>query len=222
MTVFEIDAAAMDLKTANKEIKKAILQGKDVVVRNADHLDGLGSGIGKGNITIEGDVADYAFALNDGMNAIVRGNAGSFIADGMTRGLVVVEGDAGYGAAEYCYGGIVIIKGNAGDFLGAMNKGALITVTGNAGDDIGTYMVGGEIIVLQDVGDRVANWIIRGEVFIGGGWTSLGHNCKQTGVDYDDAEKISGILKQNDIEDEFDIDVKSLKKLVPIRVRPFY
>lgn len=213
-----LNAKGQDLRTVSRELKRLIEEESVVTIKNASHLHGLCAGLKKGQITIEGDGGDYLGVLNDGATIRVRGNAGKYIADNMTRGMVLVEGDADYGAAQYCYGGTVFIRGNAGDFAATMNKGATIIIGQDIGDEVGTYMLAGDLIIIGNAGLNLGNYLIRGNIYIGGQLVSLGHNCRQEGLDPEDLTKLEGYFAPYDIA----VKPKRFKKIIPQSAKPFY
>ncbi|HSJ53497.1 MAG TPA: tributyrin esterase [Anaerolineae bacterium] len=212
-----VDAKGRDLRSVSTELKQAIAQGP-VLVHGADHLHGLVAGLKSGEVIIGGDGGDYLGVLNDGATIRVQDNAGSYLADNMTRGTVIVEGDAGYGVGAYCYGGSAVVKGNAGDFTAVMNKGATIIVQGNVGDEVGTYMLAGDLVIVGNAGKNLGNYLIRGNIYVGGEWESLGHNTLLEEMSPDDLAKLRGYFQEYGIE----ADPATFKKIVRASEKPFY
>ncbi|MDI7275391.1 MAG: tributyrin esterase [Anaerolineae bacterium] len=215
--VRELVARGRDLRAVNAELKQAVSQGP-VVIQHAEHLHGLAAGLSCGEVVIDGNAGDYLGVLNDGASIRVRGNAGRYLADNMTRGTVVVDGDCGYGAGQYCYGGTIVIRGSAGDLTAVMNKGATILIAGDVGHEVATYMLGGDVVILGDAGAGLGNYLIRGALYVGGTWRSLGHNAVQAELGVDDAQKLRTWFERFGIAG----DVLSLKKIVSLSERPFY
>jgi glutamate synthase domain-containing protein 3 len=212
-----IDAKNKDMKAVNKTLK-TILNGQPVVVKNAEHLHGLASGLKSGEVIIRGNAGDYLGVLNNGATIKVTKNAGKYIADNMTLGVVIIDGSADYGAGQYCYGGSIIIYGDAGDFTATMNKGATILVAGDVGDEAGTYMLNGDLIVLGNAGENFSNYMIHGNVYIGGNWRSLGHNTCVEQLTNRDLVKLSSFFEEHGIE----ADLTNFKKIVAASEKPFY
>jgi glutamate synthase domain-containing protein 3 len=207
----------MDLRAASAAIQSSA--GSEIVeIRNAAHLHGLCAGLKQGEYVVVGDAGDYLGVLNDGARIRVIGNVGRYVADNMTRGLIIVEGDAAYGAGLYPYGGALVIRGSAGDFTATMNKGATIIVCGDAGDECGTYHLAGDFIVIGDAGLNFGNYLIRGALYIGGAFKSQGHNTRVEELTNDDVSKLIHYFDQFDI----DADVKRFRKLVAETAKPFY
>jgi methylamine---glutamate N-methyltransferase subunit B len=212
-----INAKPKDLKMTNQILKKSV-NGTQVTVKNAAHLNGLAAGMKHGEVLIEGSAGDYLAVLNDGASIRVTQNAGNYLADNMTRGIVIVDGDAHFGPGQYCYGGTILIRGNAGDFTATMNKGATIIVVGNAGDDVATYMLKGDLIIVGNAGKNFANYLIRGTIYIGGQWESLGHNARVDPLTEADIAKLRACFDMYQI----DADPTCFRKIVAASEKPFY
>jgi methylamine---glutamate N-methyltransferase subunit B len=212
-----INAKTKDLKFTNQAVQEAV-NGQPVIVKNADHLNGLAAGLKHGEVVIQGCGGDYLGVLNDGATIHVTQNVGAYLADNMTRGSIIVDGNALYGPGQYCYGGTIVIRGNAGDFTATMNKGATIIILGNVGDEVGTYMLKGDLIVVGNAGKNFANYLIRGSVYIGGTWESLGHNTCVEPLTDEDVSKLHACFENYQIE----ADPKSFKKIVAASEKPFY
>jgi glutamate synthase domain-containing protein 3 len=212
-----LNARGRDLRSASSELKSQLASGH-VTVRNARRIDGLCAGLKSGEVTIEGDSGDYLGALNDGATIEVSGNAGRYLADNMTKGTVLVRGDAGDGVGAYCYGGMIVIKGSAGNFTAVMNKGATIIVGGDVGDEVATYMLAGDVVIVGNAGRNLGNYLIRGSIYVGGEWTSLGHNTRVEEMTDADATKLGFWLSSHSIE----ADPSRFRKIVRLSEKPFY
>jgi glutamate synthase domain-containing protein 3 len=213
-----VDASKNDLRSISAKLKELIVE-QPVTIKKSGHLHGLAAGYKGGELIVQGDSGDYLGALIDGATIRVTGNAGRYLADNMTSGTVIVEGDAGYGAGQYCYGGTMVIRGSAGDFTGVMNKGATLIVEGDVGDEAATYMLAGDLIILGSAGANLGNYLIRGTIYIGGTWTSLGHNTlKEEGLSEADRANLRSLFDRYGVEG----DPESLTKIVRLSERPFY
>lgn len=212
-----INAKTKDLKQTNLALRESI-NGQPVIIKNANHLNGLAAGLKHGEVIIQGNAQDYLGVLNDGAAIHVTGNAGNYLADNMTRGVVLVDGDAQLGPGQYCYGGTIVIRGNAGDFVATMNKGATIIIAGDVGDEVGTYMLKGDLIVVGNAGKNFANYLIRGSVYIGGKWESLGNNTRLEPLTDEDIAK----LRSHFVAYQIEADPICFKKIVAASEKPFY
>jgi len=212
-----LNASGKDLRSASSELKRRLASGQ-VTVRNASRLDGLCAGLKSGEVIVEGDGGDYLGVLNDGATIEVKGNAGRYLADNMTKGTVLVRGDAGDGVGAYCYGGTIVVKGSAGDFAAVMNKGATIIVGGDVGDEVATYMLAGDVVIVGNAGGNLGNYLIRGSIYVGGEWTSLGHNTRVEEMTGADTTKLGSWLSSHGIE----ADPARFRKIVRLSEKPFY
>jgi glutamate synthase domain-containing protein 3 len=211
------DAVNQDLKTMNQALKQSV-NGQPLKVTNAGHLHGLAAGFKHGEIVIEGDAGDYAGVLNAGATLHITQNAGKYVADNMTAGVVLVDGNAGFGAGQYCYGGTVVIRGNSGDFTATMNKGATIIIGGNVGDEVGTYMLKGDLVILGNAGKNFANYLIRGAIYIRGEWETLGNNTRVEPLSQADIDRLQSYLETYGLE----ADPHTFKKIIAASEKPFY
>jgi glutamate synthase domain-containing protein 3 len=212
-----IDANAKDLKAVNRQLRGS-MNGDPVIVKNVEHIHGLAAGLNHGEVIIKGNTGDYLGVLNNGATIKVTENAGKFAADNMTKGTILIDGNADYGAGQYCYGGTIVVRGNAGDFTATMNKGATVIICGNVGDEAGTYMLSGDLIIIGDAGENFANYLIRGDVFIGGTWTSLGHNTHTKPLNSTEHTKLLRYFGMYDI----DADPADFTHIVAASEKPFY
>jgi methylamine---glutamate N-methyltransferase subunit B len=212
-----IDAKNKDLKALNSLIKESV-NGQPVNVKNVASLHGLAAGLKHGEVVVKGAAGDYVGVLNAGASIHVTSDAGKYVADNMTAGIVIIDGSAQYGAAQYCYGGAVIVRGNAGDFTATMNKGATVIVCGDVGNEVGTYMLKGDLIVIGNAGNNFANCLIRGSVYIGGTWGSLGYNTRIEPMADVDIAKLRALFETYQI----DADPAKFKKIVAASEKPFY
>ncbi len=218
VAVSATDLIGLKLKSVSQKIKNILEENETVTVTNCDLLNGIASGLMRGEVIIKGSVGNYVGMLNSGAKLIIEGNVGKYIGDNMIKGEIIVKGNADYCAAPYCYGGIVIIKGTCGDFLGTMNKGASILVEKDAGNDLGTYMLAGNIILLRNAGERVGNYLISGRIFIRGKWKSLGNNTKIEDLSSDDIYFLQKFFSTYKIEAK----PEEFTKIIADTDKPFY
>jgi formylmethanofuran dehydrogenase subunit C len=145
-----------------------------IVFRNSSNkLNYIGSNMGSGSITIEGDAGAYlGFGMKNG-EIHCKGNAAAFAACNMRNGLLKIDGNTGdflgagsEGSRKGMLGGTVIVKGNAGDRAGDHMRRGLILIEGNAGDYCGSRMVAGTIGVLGNTGAYNAFNMHRGTLLL--------------------------------------------------------
>ena len=218
VAVSATDFTGLKLKSISQEIKNLLKENATVTITNCNLLDGIASGLRKGEVLIKDSVGNYVGMLNSGAKLVVEGNVGNFLGDNMTSGEIIVKGNAGYCTAPYCYGGKVIITGTCGDFLGTMNKGASILVEKDVGNDLGTYMLAGNIIILGNAGERVGNFLISGRIFIKGKWKSLGNNTKIEDLSSDDVDFLQQFFSTYKIKTK----PEEFTKIIAETDKPFY
>jgi formylmethanofuran dehydrogenase subunit C len=124
------------------------------LIGDCSRCDGIGAGMTRGTITVDGD-------------------AGAYLGLQMRGGAIRVRGNAGLGAATEMHGGIVEIDGKAADFLGGAlpgnmrgMSGGLVVVRGDAADRIGDRMRRGTIIVEGSAGAYAASRMIAGTIIV--------------------------------------------------------
>jgi formylmethanofuran dehydrogenase subunit C len=153
--------ASLELTCGNRQIRLAdlftVAAGDPTDLRligDCGRCDGIGAGMARGTITIEGD-------------------AGAYLGLQMQGGVIRVHGNVGMGAATEMHGGFIEIDRNAGDLLGGAlpgnmkgMTGGLIVVRGNAGDRIGDRMRRGIIVVEGGTGAYAASRMIAGTVVV--------------------------------------------------------
>jgi glutamate synthase domain-containing protein 3 len=113
---------------------------------------------------------------------------------------------------------IEVVKGSAGDFTATMNKGATVIIGQDVGDEVGTYMLAGDLVIVGNAGHNLGNYLIRGNIYVGGQWTSLGHNIKEEPLTEADVDKLQSYLSEYAIE----ADPRAFRKLAPLSEKPFY
>jgi len=133
----------------------------DIVIHGScERLDGIGTGLSAGSITVEGDAGAYLGRGLRGGRVHVTGNAGPWAAAQMHGGTLQIEGSAGNcvggalpGEMHGMNGGLVVVRGNAGDRAGDRMRRGLIAIGGDAGAYAGSRMIAGTVLVLgQSVG----------------------------------------------------------------------
>ena len=122
---------------------------------------------------VDGDVGDYAFALNTGVDVRLTGSAGHGVGEGMRSGSIRVRQNAGLGAGAAMTGGTLAIYGTAGSRCGAAMRGGQIFVRGDVGDETGVGALGGMIVIGGDAGHNLGDAMNNVTVFIRGKAASL-------------------------------------------------
>ena len=145
----------------------------DLVVFEGDlrNVRGLGSGMSRGNLRIEGRGGDGLGAGMSGGRIEVVGDVGRDAGVEMTGGFLTIQGNAGHslggvreGARLGMRNGVIIVKGNAGDDVGRRMRRGVIVVEGSAGDGLGGRLVAGSILVFGTVGRATGMSMKRGTI----------------------------------------------------------
>ena len=97
------------------------------------------------NVTVIGNVGDYAGFYMDGGSLMVEGNAEMEIGRNMKRGRITVKGDVGRNPGRYMKKGRIDIDGSARDFYEFSMDGGRLTVNGCIGVGFADNTVGGNI-----------------------------------------------------------------------------
>jgi formylmethanofuran dehydrogenase subunit C len=140
---------------------------------DSDRLDGIGTGMTRGTIRIEGRTGAYLGRQQRGGTIVACGDAGPFAGSGMSGGTLRVHGNAGdfLGAAiagerRGMRGGQIEVWGNAGDRVGDHQRRGRILIHGDAGDYCGSRMVAGTILVLGRTGTNTGLAMRRGTLLL--------------------------------------------------------
>ena len=146
-----------------------------VIQSDSDRLDGIGAGMTRGTLIVEGRAGAYLGQGMRGGELRVSGDAGIFAGTGMTGGVLRIDGDAGdfLGAAipgdrRGMRGGRIEVRGNAGDRVGDHQRRGVILIAGDAGDYCGSRLGAGTILVLGRTGANVGFAMRRGTLLLTG------------------------------------------------------
>jgi glutamate synthase domain-containing protein 3 len=172
----EFDAAKMDTKGINLEIRRLMSEGNGtIVVHNPGARHSLGVGIlQRLQLYFEGSLGYFGCGLADGPNIRIKGRVGWSCAENMLAGTVVIEKNAGscFGAA--IRGGDLVCKGDVGARTGIDQKGGSIIIGGRTGAFSGFMMQRGRMVVMGDAGANLGDSMYDGTIYVGGKIDSLG------------------------------------------------
>jgi len=125
-------------------------------------IDGLGSGMRKGVLLVDGPVGDALGEFLVGGMIYASGNAGRYACRGMKDGLVAIGGDCGDrlaaplpGERSGLRGGEILIAGNLGERACERMRRGTVLVGGDVSEYLAPQMIAGTILVLGHVG---AHW----------------------------------------------------------------
>ena len=111
----EVVAADRPIREVNEELRAAVADGREAVVRDTRSRHNLGVGLPAGaRVRFEGSVGYYCGGLNDGARIEIERNAGWGVGEAMADGEIVVGGYAGMAAGASMRGGVLHVRGDAG------------------------------------------------------------------------------------------------------------
>ena len=170
-----------DLREASRrEVNRALHQARTGSFRvlNPRGAHGLACGIDAPvSVEIEGSVGYYCAGMNKQGSVLVRGNAGTGLAENIMSGTVRITGSATMSAGATGCGGLVVIEGDAGSRCGISMKGVDIVVGGSVGHMSAFMAQAGSLVVLGDAGADLGDSIYEARLFVRGEVDSLGSDA---------------------------------------------
>lgn len=142
----EINRAIAERLGEGKTLRISGLRGQDLIAVRVER---------SGRLLLEGELGDYALALNRGLSATIRGSAGRFLCWRMSGGEVDVQGDVGDEAALGMAGGRLLIRGDVKGSLASYMKGGTVVVEGDVMGDVAVGGSGGLILLTGEVKGEV-------------------------------------------------------------------
>jgi formylmethanofuran dehydrogenase subunit C len=137
-------------------------------------VDGIGAGMSRGRLLVEGLCGDHVGARMSGGEIAVRGGVGAWAGGEMSGGLLRIWGDAGArlgaaypGVRAGMSGGEIIVAGDAGEEAGAGMRRGLVVVSGRTGSGTGLRMLAGTVIALSGIGAEAGLGNRRGSLVSG-------------------------------------------------------
>ncbi|MFM9939902.1 MAG: protein glxC [Hyphomicrobiaceae bacterium] len=171
----------LDFQTSSLREINDLLQSAtagDFLVRNPRGAHALAAGLdGDIEVTIDGHAGYYCGGMNKRAQIIIKGNAGTGVAENMMSGRCHVHGDASQSAGATGVGGLLVIDGNASARLGISLRGLDIVVKGSIGHMAAFMAQAGNIVVLGDAGEALGDSIYEARIFVRGKVASLGSDC---------------------------------------------
>jgi formylmethanofuran dehydrogenase subunit C len=139
-------------------------------------VNGLGTGLASGELTIEGDAGHRVGAGMSGGRIHAHGSVGDDAGLSMKGGVFEIRGNAGArlgaaapGAARGMSGGEIVVSGTAGAEAGMRARRGLIVIGADAGPDLARDIIAGTIVVLGRAGARPGTGSRRGTILAAGG-----------------------------------------------------
>ncbi|MCS0501136.1 formylmethanofuran dehydrogenase subunit C [Ancylobacter mangrovi] len=135
-------------------------------------LDGVGAGMDKGELIVDGPVGAWAGRGMSGGVLRIAGDAGDFLGAELSGGEISLGGNAGErvgtassGARRGMSGGTIRIAGSVGTRAADRQRGGLIVIDGDAGEGLATDMIAGTVSVAGAIGARMGRGMRRGTIF---------------------------------------------------------
>lgn len=181
MTPLPDPTVTFDLREASRrEVNRALHQARSGSFRvlNPRGAHGLACGIDAPvSVEIEGSVGYYCAGMNKQGSVLVRGNAGTGLAENIMSGTVRITGSATMSAGATGCGGLVVVEGDAGSRCGISMKGVDIVVGGSVGHMSAFMAQAGSLVVLGDAGSDLGDSIYEARLFVRGEVESLGSDA---------------------------------------------
>lgn len=137
-------------------------------------VDGIGAGMTRGRVLVEGSCGDHLGARMSGGEIELRGNAGAWAGAELAGGLLRILGNAGdrLGGAYPGFragmsGGEITVTGDAGEEAGAGMRRGLVAVGGKTGNGAGLRMLAGTVIGVRGIGAEAGLGNKRGSLVSG-------------------------------------------------------
>ncbi len=151
-----------------------------VIEGGSARFDGVGTGMTRGAVRVNGTVGARAGRGLRGGALSVSGDAGPFAASGMRGGRIEIAGDAGSflaaplpGERAGMAGGLVVVRGNAGARAADRMRRGVILVEGSAGACAGSRMIAGTLIACGGAGADAGILMRRGTLVFGNALSPL-------------------------------------------------
>jgi len=145
-----------------------------LVVRDScNRLDGLGAATAGGRVEIFGDAGAFLAQGMSGGRVEVHGNCGAYAGTEMAAGRLHVHGSAGDfagaampGQGKGLQGGVVVIDGDVGARAADRMRRGLLLIAGDTGPYCGSRMVAGTVSVLGKAGKDMGLGMRRGTLLL--------------------------------------------------------
>jgi glutamate synthase domain-containing protein 3 len=157
------------------------------------------------NVEIDGPVGYYCAGMNKLATVLIRGNAGTGVAENMMSGFVHVEGDASQSAGATGRGGLLRIDGNASSRCGISMKGIDIVVKGSVGHMSAFMAQAGNLVVLGDTGEALGDSIYEARLYVRGSPKSLGADCIEKPLREEHRKDLRRLLDSAKLGGEVDV-----------------
>jgi glutamate synthase domain-containing protein 3 len=156
-------------------------------------------------VNIEGHVGYYCAGMNKRASVVLRGNAGTGVAENIMSGHVHVKGDASQSAGASGRGGMLVIDGNASARCGISMKGVNIVVKGSVGHLSAFMAQTGALVVFGDAGESLGDSIYEARLFVRGTVRSLGADCVEKEMRDEHRAQLHALLGSAGVAGQLDV-----------------
>ena len=143
------------------------------IMLSNNRIDGIGSGMKSGTLTVTGDTGHYTGAEMSGGKLIVTGNCGDFTGSALKEGELIIQGNVGNatgapmaGGLRGQSGGVIQVQGHAGDRTGECQRRGLLIIEGDTGELTGYRMIAGTLYVGGCSGKHTGLNMRRGTILL--------------------------------------------------------
>lgn len=153
-------------------------------------------------IEIDGPVGYYCAGLNQHAGVLVRGNAGTGLAENIVSGTVRVTGSASQSVAASGVGGLVVVDGDTGARCGIALRGADVVVGGGVGHMSAFMAQAGRLVVCGDAGHSLGDSIYEARLYVRGAVASLGTDCVEKPMRPEHLAELADLLARAGRDDD--------------------
>jgi glutamate synthase domain-containing protein 3 len=199
----DVDLAKASVRELNSALHALTPESNETlwIVKNPGGKHAIAAGLdAPATVEIEGPVGYYCAGMNKHGTVIVRGNAGTGVAENMMSGEVRVTGDASQSAGATGRGGLLIVEGNASARCGISMKGIDIVVKGDIGAMSAFMAQAGNLVVLGGAGENLGDSIYEARLFVRGPVKSLGADCIEKDPTPDDRKILKDVLARAKVD----------------------
>lgn len=191
----DLDFNALDRRAINRTLQQA--EAGAFTVRNPGGAHAVACGLlNPVEVTVEGHCGYYAGGMNKTASVVIRGNAGTGVAENMMSGTVRVTGDVSQSAGATAHGGLLVVEGNTSARCGISMKGINIVVGGSVGHMSAFMGQAGRLVVCGDAGADLGDSIYEARLYVRGSVKSLGADCIEKEMTPHHLTKLTELLAQ--------------------------
>ncbi len=121
----------------------------------------------------------YLLGFRNSRNVTVDGDVGEYAGDSMLGGSMLIQGKADLFLGHGMSGGRMIVRQDSNGKVGSSMRGGEIIAHGSVQTDIGDDMIGGRIHVIGDVLGRAGSLMEGGEILVDGGLGEIASDARK-------------------------------------------